>query len=225
MREAFIKTLKHRGLIAFVVDEGNHLMKVPSGRRLNDQMDNLKSLANEAQIIFILMGTYEMLPLRNLSGQLARRSIDIHFPRYNIDVNEHVDQFKSAVKSLQAHVPCPVEPKLINHWEFLYEQSIGCIGNLKTLLVRSLELAFDDKAETIELEHLQASTWQPSQVERMLEEARKGEREYAYEGEKKDKSPHKVTKGNRQVGTRNPTRDPVGAGNQASASKRSAKIS
>ncbi len=36
-------------------------------------------------ILHCLLGTYELLTFRNLSGQLSRRSIHIHFPRYQVD--------------------------------------------------------------------------------------------------------------------------------------------
>jgi len=38
-------------------------------------------MANQTKIVHVLLGTYELLALRNLSGQLSRRSLDIHFCR------------------------------------------------------------------------------------------------------------------------------------------------
>ena len=56
-----------------------------SGRRLLDQMDNLKSLANMTNTVHVLIGTYDLLGLMNSSAQLSRRSIEIHFPRYHAE--------------------------------------------------------------------------------------------------------------------------------------------
>jgi hypothetical protein len=40
---------------------------------LQNQMDMLKSLADSTHSRLVLVGTYELLTFRNLSGQLSRR--------------------------------------------------------------------------------------------------------------------------------------------------------
>ena len=40
-----------------------------------------------------------MLEFRNLSGQLSRRSIDIHFPRYQADCSSDLIEFQRVLKS------------------------------------------------------------------------------------------------------------------------------
>ena len=59
------------------MDEAQHLKKFASGRRLLDQMDILKSLASLTDTIHVLIGTYELLGLADLSAQLNRRSREI----------------------------------------------------------------------------------------------------------------------------------------------------
>src|SRR6266702_4447323 len=127
LRRALEKTLLHRQPRAFIVDEAQHFRKMASGRRLLDQMDNLKSLAGMTNTVYViynleqrgrllnnwhyvyselvsdvlfqksrarlyimhvLVGTYELLGLTNLSAQLSRRSLEIHFPRYHADKPE-----------------------------------------------------------------------------------------------------------------------------------------
>jgi len=39
-------------------------------------------MTNTTGVLHILTETYELLPLRNLNGQGARRGLEIHFPRY-----------------------------------------------------------------------------------------------------------------------------------------------
>jgi hypothetical protein len=56
-----------------------------------DQLDSIKSLASSTEIPIVLIGTYELLALRNLSAQLSRRSVDVHFRRYRA---EHSDNSK-----------------------------------------------------------------------------------------------------------------------------------
>ena len=88
LRLALESALIHRRPAAFFIDEAQHLAKMKSGRKLQDQLDSIKSLASLTNTVHILVGTYELLPFRNLSAQLSRRSIDIHFPRYRAESSE-----------------------------------------------------------------------------------------------------------------------------------------
>ena len=67
---------------SIILDEAQHLLKLASGVKMIDQLDWLKSMTNTTGALHILTGTYELLPLRNLNGQAARRGLEIHFPRY-----------------------------------------------------------------------------------------------------------------------------------------------
>ena len=87
-RYAVEQTLRHRRPVAVMIDEAQHLAKVASGRRLLDQLDVIKSIANRTDTVHVLFGTYDLLAFRNLNGQLSRRSVDVHFPRYCAEVAE-----------------------------------------------------------------------------------------------------------------------------------------
>jgi hypothetical protein len=77
----------------------------------------------------ILVGTYEMRPFRKINPQLALRSIDVHFPRYDMNEEQDCLMFQSALWALQRQLPVEEEPLLAQkHWEFLYARSIGCVG-------------------------------------------------------------------------------------------------
>src|SRR5258708_38821519 len=54
-----LKTLLYRQPRAFIVDEAQHFRKMASGRRLLDQMDNLKSLAGMTNTVHVLVGRSE----------------------------------------------------------------------------------------------------------------------------------------------------------------------
>src|ERR1700730_9360585 len=92
------QALRYRRSKAVLIDEAQHLFTLTSGRRIEDQLNVLKSLANRSNTVHVLCGTYELLRARNLSGQLSRRSIDIHFPRY--DIGEASDRRIFAAPSL-----------------------------------------------------------------------------------------------------------------------------
>src|SRR6266851_1464769 len=74
--------LRRRRVAVCLVDEAQHLKRLTSGRRLLDQMDTLKSRAALTGTVHVLVGTYELIGMTNLSAQLSRRSVEIHFGRY-----------------------------------------------------------------------------------------------------------------------------------------------
>ena len=88
LREQVIVNIRHRRLIVFLTDEAQRFSKMASSSRQQAQMDAMQSMASMTNTLHGLFGTYELLEFRNLSGQLSRRSIDIHFPRYQADCPE-----------------------------------------------------------------------------------------------------------------------------------------
>jgi hypothetical protein len=97
LRVALESAIRQRRPLAFLVDEAQHLAKIAGGRKLQDQLDCLKSLAIRTQTVHVLAGTYDLLILRQLSGQLSRRTRHIHFARYRVDTVEDVRDFQNVL--------------------------------------------------------------------------------------------------------------------------------
>lgn len=231
------QALLHRKPAAILIDEAQHLGKIASGRKLQDQLDALKSLSNQTGILIVLLGTYELLVFRNLSAQLSRRSIDIHFQRYGLDSEEDIHAFQSILLTFQHHLPLREEPNLINHWEYFYERSIGCVGVLKEWLTRAFAEALEDGGKRLTQKHCARYALSISQCEKMLYDAKEGEIRLAdspeshqrlrvklgLESEMSGGNTYKelastevntptqsTTKQRRRVGRRDPKRDPIG---------------
>nr|WP_266889703.1 AAA family ATPase [Trichormus azollae] len=115
LRRGLENALKYRRPKAFPIDEAQHMQKMASGRRLQDNMDCLKSLPNLTGVMHLLFSTYELLTCRNLSTQLSRHTVDIHFPRYNSKLSEDVDVFMNVLWNFQQHLPLQEEPDLLNN--------------------------------------------------------------------------------------------------------------
>jgi hypothetical protein len=169
------QALRFRRPVAVLLDEAQHLARTGSGRRLSDQLDVIKSIANRTDTVHVLFGTYELLAFRNLSAQLSRRSVDIHFPRYRADDPKDREMFLNVVRSFEQHLPLSQPPDLVRDWEYLYERSIGCVGVLKDWLVRALTGIFRRNATVLTIRDLQAHALSVSQCEKMLSEALEGE--------------------------------------------------
>src|SRR5712691_479971 len=175
LRRALEKTLLYRQPRAFIVDEAQHFRKMASGRRLLDQMDNLKSLAGMTNTVHVLVGTYELLGLTNLSAQLSRRSLEIHFPRYHADKPEDLKEFKKLLRTLQKHLPLPEEPDLESHYDYFYEHCLGCTGMLKTWLNRTLAAALEHQASTLTRVLWERHAEPRRKLVQMIREIREGE--------------------------------------------------
>jgi len=158
-----------------LIDEAQHLAKEPSGGRLADQLDVIKSVASHARPIHVLIGTYDLLAFRNLSGQLSRRSVDIHFPRYDASNSEQRMLFHRVLYSFAGHLPLAEPPDLVHHWEYLYERSLGCVGILKDWLTRTLAVLARDEKDSLTLSVLQSTALSVAQCDKMLAEALEGE--------------------------------------------------
>jgi len=158
-----------------MIDEAQHLAKMASGRRLLDQLDVIKSIANQTRTVHVLFGTYDLLSFRNLNGQLSRRSLDVHFPRYRAESDSDRQVFVNVLGSFAHHMPLPEQPDLAAEWEFLYERSIGCIGILKQWLTRTLHSVLRRGGKTIARQDLEAQALSVLQCEKILSETAEGE--------------------------------------------------
>jgi AAA domain len=178
LREAAEEALLHRKTEVVIVDEAHHLTKARSGRRLQDHLDHLKYFENKVGVSHVLVGTYEMRPFRTVNAQLACRSLDIHFPRYNAALEQERAVFKSILWALQCQLPVEQEPDLLSHWEWLYARSLGCVGLLKQQLNQALGLALAEKTKTVTVAHLRKTALHKEKVDVALEAILEGEKDF-----------------------------------------------
>jgi hypothetical protein len=225
LRRALEQALVHRRPQAFIVDEAQHLLKMASGRRLQDQMDSIKSLADQAQTLHVLIGTYDLLALQTLSGQVIRRGITLHFPRYRADLPADVIDFQRILVSFEQQLPMPKQPDLLNIWPYCLERSVGCVGVLKDWLIRALASALAEDAATVTQAHLARHALSAAACERLVGEALHGEEQLTEHEETavrlrlrlglegrasvQHEAASVPTKRPRRPGDRRPTRDPI----------------
>lgn len=156
LRLALAGCLQMRRVNVLIYDDAQHFQMVAKAQRLQDQMDNLKWTADVTGTKIVLVGTYDLLNLIDLSGQLARRSASLHFARYHADSPAEFKQFASVVYAFQRHLPLREAPNLVAQSEYLYERCLGCIGLLKDWLLRALAQALDDGEQTFTEKQLEA---------------------------------------------------------------------
>jgi AAA domain len=186
LRQVYEAALQRRGVRTIILDEAQHLLKLSSGIKLLDQLDWLKSMTNTTGVLHILTGTYELLALRNLNGQTARRGLEIHFPRYQFQHEPDQRDFQRALLTLLQQVPLRVEVEpLLQQWPYFYERSIGCIGVLKDWLIRAVAASLADEHSKLLFERIQECALPIAQCESMAMEAASGEQELHYTASKR----------------------------------------
>ena len=232
LRRALERCLQHRRPLALLTDEGQHLRKMASGRRALDQLDALKSLASTGKTLTVLLGTYDLLDLGELNGQLVRRIKRIHFPRYHPDGGPEAKAFQSILLTFQGHLPVRHAPDLVGWHDFMYEGSLGCVGILKNWLNRALETALASGAERITRQLLEQCAEPTATLVTIAEEIHRGEERLQLEENRRPmlrsllgmlptdarrddtKSspppPAPSPKRRGRVGKRSPKRDPIG---------------
>jgi len=181
LRQALEEALIRRGVRAVIIDEAQHLMQVASGAKLLDQLDWSKSMTNMTGVVHVLVGTYDLLNFRNLSGQAARRGYDIHFPRYQFQHDADRTAFQGVLLHLLHHQPLQADvQELLNHWYYFYERSIGCVGVLKDWLVRAVAAALHEDDRHLSLARVQAHALSNAQCESMAADAHAAEQKLHY---------------------------------------------
>jgi hypothetical protein len=215
LRRALENVLRHRQVKTFMIDEAHHLLMTAGAHQMLQQMNWIKSIANITHTTHALFGTYELLNCCHLNGQLSRRSADIHLPRYRNDIPDDVSEFIKVIQTFQRHLPLAQESALDQCYEYLLEYSIGCVGILKSWLIRALRYALAEDAKNMTKQHLQQSEYSAVRRQQLREEAEAGERRLQEGGlpVRSSQAPPvdkilTVRKG--RVGKRNPKRDPVG---------------
>ncbi|MBV9603425.1 MAG: ATP-binding protein [Chloroflexi bacterium] len=97
LRRMLERALVWRGPLAFWLDNAHAL----ASGWVEQRLEWLRSLADATNTPHVLAGTYDLLHLWNLNGQLGRRSHDIHFGRYHLDQSVDQEDFLRVLVSFE----------------------------------------------------------------------------------------------------------------------------
>ncbi len=159
LREGAQAALYRHGVRVIFLDEAHHLLMGRDGAEgstLQEQLEWLKSLSKTG-ILYVLVGTYDLFNFGKLNGQIGRRCLPVHFPRYQLEREADCIAFQTTLLELLRRVPleCAAERWVTDHWLYFYECSVGCIGVLKDWLLRAVSAALDDGASRLSLDCVQ----------------------------------------------------------------------
>src|SRR6266487_2982839 len=177
MREAVVYALELLRVNVVFVDEAQHLMYVDTPHKPTAQLDWLKALTNRTNILYVLVGNFDVYDFCHLNAQAARRMRDLPFHRYHLNNETECSEFATALRTFLEKVPLDVDvPDLLSHWRWFGEWSLGCIGVLSDWLVETVDALCQQGETTFTIEALKRHALQPDQRVRMEMEARTGER-------------------------------------------------
>ena len=129
--------LEDRGCTDVLIDEAFHLVG-GGGAKLAAQINGFKSLSNMSKAKFLLVGSYDLLPILEISGQLTRRNAVIHLGRYHRDIEEDRVEFATILSKLTRLLPLRDQPNLLGYADLLMYACVGIPGILKETLQRAL---------------------------------------------------------------------------------------
>lgn len=183
LQDALENCFRYRRTRTFLLDEAHHVFRGVGGAdRMLAQMDILKSLANRTGVTLVLFGTYELMPILDLSDQVIRRAYKLHLARYRINAAADAQQFLGVLSAFQAALPIPSEPDLLSDYEYMYERSLGVVGVLKEWLDRALiEAVYAEQSADAGVraatfaEHLRSTSLTDTELLTMLERIEEGE--------------------------------------------------
>jgi hypothetical protein len=179
LREAAEEAMRRHGVRVVLLDEAHHLLYTGAGGTtvtLQEQLEWLKSMGSTTGALHILAGTYELLNFGKLNGQIARRCLPVHFPRYQLQRPEDCLEFQAALLTLLHKVPlaCDAETFVSSYWLYFYECSIGCIGVLKDWLLRAVSTALDEGQQSLTLDWIQDHALPVDSYQQMVLDATAG---------------------------------------------------
>ena len=178
-RMAVESAIRHRHLRAFWFDEAHHMAMTASGKTGRAHAEALKSLSEETDVPLVLFGHYELYELKNLTGQLIRRTKTIHFPRYNLADKTEAEQFRNILYTFERRLPLAPGESLTAHLETCYQETLGLVGILKEWLEAGLMVAASESPDAqLRWRHLAEGRRSREERRAILNELLEGEKKF-----------------------------------------------
>ena len=166
------KAADGRGLQLLVLDEAYNLVNGVRGRRLANQLDVLRDLADQTSFRVVLVSTERILSNLDLSPELSRRLGFVYFPRYGAPLDAHgrlleprarLKEFSKAARELMERLPESARLSLSKEQHrSLFEGSHGCVGRLVDWFQRAIVRCVTEGGSSLGWEHFQ-QTGEPYQ--------------------------------------------------------------
>jgi hypothetical protein len=152
VRERLERELTWRNTVVWCIDEAHHAVFGGKSGSPMFQLEVFKSIAQRGTTKLCLIGPPELEDHLLSSGQLARRSMTIHFPRYRHNDEDDLVQFASVADKFFEMMTFKSTPDVEDNLDFLYNGTLGCVGILKDWLERAMAVAMERHADLSDVE-------------------------------------------------------------------------
>jgi hypothetical protein len=178
LRRSVESALRNRRTRVVIIDEAHHILMCRDKEMQKYAFEQLKSLTDETGIILALVGTYDLLDIRDHSGQLMRRSEIIHLKRYCYNDLSQKTDFAKACRRIRKAMSVPLElqeSEEANYVDTCQLKSAGAVGILVELHLEAQRRALEAGKEAVSLDLLAESAKPNTAILTILEEALRGE--------------------------------------------------
>lgn len=156
------------------IDEAHNITRGMGKHGAGAILDAWKCMAEDANVVLVLTGTYELHMAMQEATHVLGRNSGIHFPRYQV-TRDGIIGFNQILKTYASHLPLAQDiDNLCAHSEFLYSGSLGCIGLLERWFRRALAVAMANN-KSIDLRTLEQSRTSNADLQIALNEIQLGE--------------------------------------------------
>lgn len=132
--ELLASAIRERGIVAILLDESQHIGRGRRTLMASAITDWIKQVSDQGGVVFIMLGTPDLRPLRETNDQLGSRA-PAHFELKAFELNEEwvglLKQFSMEVKSFD------VSPAHTSFYRQLHHVTGGALRPLKQLLIAS----------------------------------------------------------------------------------------
>jgi archaellum biogenesis ATPase FlaH len=186
LREAHIEAFKNRKTEVFVVDDAHHFTLTANSKQIAINFEYIKNMADESGVIHILLGTYALNDFTEMSGQLIRRSEDVHLSRYHANIPEELKAFLKILVTLLREVPIErvFDPVADGTWKDIYVHCIGCVGMLRDWILQTAKPLILAEKRELTIDDMLKTALDVKKCNQIAEEANKGEKKFLGDAEK-----------------------------------------
>ena len=180
LRSAAFDALRDRHVEVVFINEALALLRGERGRTLRDQLDVLRELTDRSVCKIVLMATPRILGPLDLSGELARRMVEVPFRRYREADGRcpaETEAFRGVVKAFMDALPPAARPKLTSRrLVLLHAGSLGCVGHLSHWFERAIVRCAGAGASVLDFGHFEKTVHRDAKLKKMRVECEEGDR-------------------------------------------------
>jgi hypothetical protein len=174
LRRALCQCLRDRHPQMMGVDEAQHLCIGNHHGRPNP-VEVIGEIADTTNVVHLLIGTYDTLPLVAAAAQFGRKHTAIHFGRYHADAAGEWASFKDVLHTLQVRTPFAESMDFVQMADYFYAGCLGCIGILTDWIDRSINAANSNRKSRLTRKDVELSALSVYQRYMLAKEMKQGE--------------------------------------------------